>query len=673
MNSVISACPPKLPGGFLCQLLSLLVLVLVQPGDVHAEIVQNTVKTYLQTNQAAGNKPNELIHQHSPYLLQHAYNPVQWYAWGGDAFEQARLQDKPIFLSIGYSTCHWCHVMAHESFENEAIAAILNKHFICIKLDREERPDIDNVYMAATELVNGYGGWPMTVFLNHELEPFHAGVYYPPVSTDNSTGLTELLLKVIELWREDRERVNLVAAQITSQIKANADATSAGIDINKHVRKLAMEQLNAIYDEEYAGFGAAPKFPRPGIFMFLLDVAANGGNYQGLKKYQQQARDMVRNTLIAMSQGGIYDHAGGGFHRYAVDEQWQVPHFEKMLYTQALMSLAYTRLYEIEADDHYREIVIATLDFVLHEMTHPRGAFYSALDASSERADQPGVHAEGAYYLWRATELQSLLNKEEWSLVKAYFNIRDQGNIASDPRGEFSQLNILHVSDEFKQKALSEKQSQLIEHAMLKLYNARLRRPRPHLDDKVITAWNGMMITALVEAARVFDNKKYLDAAIKAAGFIENNLIDAKTQSLFRRMRGAEVGIMATLDDYVWYVKGLLDLYGQTDNRHWLQLAQQLTAKQVQLLYDENKAGFYESAADSDVLFRSRSAYDGALPAPNAIAVENLYVLARLSADKKWQQMADDTLGSFAASLNNDPGSTAWMVSVMPQPTVSEK
>jgi len=646
----------KLPGRILFQLTALFLLTCTHAGFIHAEIVQNTVENYLHTNQAAGNNANSLIHQNSPYLLQHAFNPVQWYAWGEDAFEQARQQNKPIFLSIGYSTCHWCHVMAHESFENEKIAAILNRHFICIKLDREERPDIDNVYMAATQLINGYGGWPMTVFLNHDLEPFHAGVYYPPVSTDNTTGLTELLLKVNALWHQDRGRIDMIAAQISSKITADADESIAGVDINKDVLKLGIEQISKIYDNEYAGFGAAPKFPRPGIFNLLLDVAANN---------HEQALRMVRNTLVAMSQGGMYDHAGGGFHRYSVDAQWQVPHFEKMLYTQALMALAYTRLYQIEPAEHYRDIVSGTLDFVLREMLHPQGAFYSALDASSERPDKPGVHAEGAYYLWRANELEFLLKKDEWELLKNYFDIRNNGNIESDPRGEFERLNILYISDEFKNKKLTEKESALLNSAILKLYQVRLRRPRPHLDDKIISAWNGMMITALVEAAAVFDNKDYLDAAIAAADFMRHNLLDNKTHRLFRRMRSDEPGIKATLDDYAWYVNGLLSLYKHTSSKRWLVLAQQLTEMQVQLFYDDSKANFYESATDKNVLFRSRTAYDGALPAPNAIAVENLYRLADLTGDKKWRQMANTTLASFAASINNNPASTAWMTSLV--------
>jgi uncharacterized protein YyaL (SSP411 family) len=645
---------------------ALLVIICVHIGFVQADIVQNTVDNYLKTNQAAGNKPNSLIHENSPYLLQHAYNPVQWYAWGEEAFALARQQNKPIFLSIGYSTCYWCHVMAHESFENEAIAAILNKHFIAIKIDREERPDIDNVYMAATQLVNGYGGWPMTVFLNHDLEPFHAGVYYPPVSTDSSIGLTELLHKVIDLWRDQKDRVNMIAAQITSQIKASADESLPGHSIDKDLQQQAVEQIAAVYDSEFAGFGAAPKFPRPGMFVLLLDVAARKN------PDSQQALEMIRETLNAMSQGGIYDHVGGGFHRYSVDEQWQVPHFEKMLYTQALMSLAYTRLYQIDPDKHYREVVAGTLDFVIIEMCDAGGGFYSALDASSERPDQVGVHAEGAYYLWRAKQLESLLNKAEWDIVRRYYAIEDDGNIDSDPRGEFGLLNILHVSHAFKGRTLSEQESALINSAREKLYRARLSRPRPHLDDKIITAWNGMMISALVEAAVVFENKAYLQAAIRAADFIRDNLVDSKTHQLFRRLRDGEVGINATLDDYVWYVNGLLALYKQTNNRQWLLLAQQISEQQMQLFYDSENGGFYESGPDKHVLFRSRSAYDGALPAPNAIAIENLTTLADLTGDKKWQKMADQTFGAFAGALNNDPAAAAWMVSLIEPPASRE-
>jgi len=641
------------------RLLALLLFTFANTPIAGTDIVQNTVENYLRANQQAGNKPNSLINQNSPYLLQHAYNPVHWYAWGEEAFEQAREQDKPIFLSIGYSTCYWCHVMAHESFENKMIADILNQHFIAIKLDREERPDIDNVYMAATELVNGYGGWPMTVFLNHKLEPFHAGVYYPPFSTDNSIGLSELLIKVNDLWRKERERANLVAAQIAVQIKAAADETTLGADINKDIHQLAVEQIADIFDDEYAGFGAAPKFPRPGIFMLLLKLAASAGNHS------QQALEMIRDTLLAMSQGGIYDHVGGGFHRYSVDAQWQVPHFEKMLYTQALMSLAYTRLYEITPDERYHDVVESTLGFALNEMRHPGGAFYSALDASSMRADQPGESAEGAYYLWRAGEIEHLVDSNEWKFVKDYFSIAAQGNIQSDPRGEFEQLNILHVSDEYKNKQLTGLENAVIDSVRQKLYQARLKRPRPHLDDKIITAWNGMMIRALAEAARVFDDERYLDAAIRTADFVRDKLMDKAADQLYRRIREDEAGIGATLDDYVWYINGLLTLYQQTNSKQWLLLALRLTAKQQQLFHDKSKGGYYESGADNNLLYRSRSAYDGALPAANAIAVENLQLLTRLTGDRAWQQIAENAIASFAVSINSDPAAAAWMLSLL--------
>jgi len=641
------------------QWFTLLLLVCAGTGVAPASGRQNTVDHYLQSNLAAGNKPNSLIDQVSPYLLQHAYNPVQWYPWGEHAFELARKQGKPIFLSIGYSTCYWCHVMAQESFENEKIAAILNRHFISIKLDREERPDIDDVYMAATELLNGYGGWPMTVFLNHELEPFHAGAYYPPITRGESTGLTELLLKVADLWRKDRNRVDMVAEQVALNIKADADESVAAAAIDEDIHGLGMEQVVESYDDVYHGFGVAPKFPRPGIYRYLLEMAATE------LEYSAQARQIVRDTLIAMSRGGLYDPVGGGFHRYSVDQRWQVPHFEKMLYTQALMSLAYTRLYELEPDERYREVSTRTLDFVLDEMRHPQGVFYSALDASSVRPDQVDTKAEGAYYLWRAAEIRSLLDNDEWTLFHQYYDIRNDGNIESDPRDEFERLNILYVNDEFRSEVLTDSERALLDSALSKLSVQRSKRPRPHLDDKIISAWNGMMIRALVEAARVFENQEYLDAAGEAAAFMQKNLVDVESGDLFRRMRKAEAGIDATLADYAWYVNGLLALYAQTQDKQWLQQAQQLTEAKIRLFHDAGHGGFYESGPDQNLLFRSRSPYDGALPAANALTVENLMLLAIYTGEQGWQKLAEQTIAVFAVSINNNPVAAAWMMSLL--------
>lgn len=646
---------------------ALLIYAGVLAASSDTDLVQNTVESYLQTQRIAGKKPNRLIHESSPYLLQHAYNPVQWHPWGDEAFARARQQNKPIFLSIGYSTCYWCHVMAHESFENDAIAAILNEHFIAIKLDREERPDIDAVYMAATQLINGYGGWPMTVLLNHDLEPFHAGTYYPLETTDDSIGLTEILLKVADLWRQNRSRLDQVAAQITTQIKAAADDSMAGGTIDPDVQRRAFEQIDAMYDSEYGGFGGAPKFPRVEKLVFLLEVAASDD------ERATRALAIARETLVAMSQGGLYDQVGGGFHRYAVDAQWQVPHFEKMLYTQALVSLAYTRLYRIDPDPLYRDVVAATLNFVLREMRDPNGGFFSALDASSERLDQSGSKAEGVYYLWSANQLQSVLDKAEWALVRDYYGIEPNGNIHSDPHAAFKGLNILHLSEEFRDSGLDEKQSVLISGARKKLYQARLTRPRPHLDDKIITAWNGMMIAALAAAAAEFDDARYLTAAQQAAAFIRDHLVDHQSGRLYRRVRDGEAGVEAALADYAWTVNGLLALYKNTNRRSWLKLAQQLTEQQLRSFYDDESGSFFESGNDRNVLFRSRSAYDGALPAPNAIAVENLLLLSDLTGDKRWRQTASEALSAFAGSINSNPARSSWMLTQINHATDKER
>ncbi len=617
---------------------------------------QNTVEQYLKRHKAKGDTPNRLIEQSSPYLLQHAYNPVQWYAWGEEAFEQARKQNKPIFLSIGYSTCHWCHVMEHESFEDNEIAELLNKHFISIKVDREERPDIDNVYMSATQLINGHGGWPMTVFLNHQLQPFHAGTYYPRTTRDGHMGLKELLTRVNELWQQDIDRVNLVAEAVTEKLKAEADESGNSDKLEDNIRLLAMQQIAGSYDEEFGGFGAAPKFPRPGIFAFLLAQA------DGDEAHNEQALQMIRDTLVSMSKGGIYDQLGGGFHRYAVDEQWQVPHFEKMLYTQALMVLAFTRLYEIEPEPYYRDITTGTLDFVLREMAHEDGVFYSALDADSERPHEKGEISEGAYYLWRAKDLEAALSNDEWKLVQQYYSIRDNGNIASDPYNEFSGLNILYI-DADKDVVMAGEKHALLKSAIQKLHAIRIKRPRPHLDDKIITAWNGMMIKALVEASRVFNQPDYLHAAIRAADLVNSRLVDQALGSLYRRMRDNAVGINAGLDDYVWYTNALLALYRQTQDRAWLERATDLTNRQITLFYDKGKGGFFESSADEYVLFRSKSAYDGALPSANAVAIANLRQLAKLQKDKQWETHATETLGAFSSSINASPASASWMLS----------
>jgi uncharacterized protein YyaL (SSP411 family) len=619
----------------------------------------NTVENYLQAAKAAGKKPNHLISESSPYLLQHAYNPVNWYPWGEQAFSQAKKENKPIFLSIGYSTCHWCHVMAHESFENKEIAELLNRNFISVKVDREERPDIDAVYMSATQLVNGYGGWPMTIAMNHDLEPFFTGTYFPAENVGGHKGLKELLVEINRLWNEERSRVEGVAQNIAAQIKIMADESRSGGALKKDIHHIAMQQINNAYDEDFGGFSAAPKFPRPGIFAFLLKQAKLK-NKDGKKSSQ-----MLNKTMTAMAQGGIYDQVGGGFHRYSVDARWQVPHFEKMLYSQALLVQIYARLYEIKSKPLYKRVVQETLDFVIREMTSPQGGFYSALDADSERPDVKGERAEGAFYLWSEKELKSLLKEDEFKLVSKYYSVIRGGNIYSDPQGEFNNLNILYLSEEYSDILLTKKQQQLLESAKNKLLDKRKHRPRPHLDDKIITAWNGMMITAFVDAFEVFGDKAYLQAATKAADFINDVLIDKKTFSLFRRARGSSAGIEAGLDDYTWTIRGFIKLYQATDEKRWLQSAIDLSHRQNELFLDEKNGGYFGvSARDSTLLFRSKSIYDGALPAANAVAIANLDDLARHTNDKQWEKYRDMSYSIFSATINIDPAATAMALSV---------
>ncbi len=631
-----------------------------KPVKKKVEIKPNTVEHYLVKGRQSGKQPNRLINESSPYLLQHAYNPVEWYAWGNEAFEQARKQNKPVFLSIGYSTCHWCHVMARESFENAEIAALLNEHFISIKVDREERPDIDSVYMAATEMINGYGGWPMTVFLNQDLEPFHATTYMPPFSTDEHSGLKELLLKVVALWRDESEQLNSVADQIATLIKSQADHAVQDVAIHEDIVARAYSQITESFDDEHGGFGDAPKFPSPGIYALLGKLSKPG------EPFADEARHILKTSLDAMADGGIHDHVGGGFHRYSVDAQWQVPHFEKMLYTQALMAIAYIDLYELEKNGRYREIVNAIMAFVLRELRDQSGGFYAALDAESARPDRPGEKAEGVYYLWSAAELQQLVPAQAWRLVSNHYNIHDDGNIDLDPYGEFEGLNIFYVNNDDGQYTLSEQQQALLQEAINALADARMKRPQPHLDDKIITAWNGMMITALARASDVFYKADYKVYALKAAEYIKHTALDQQTYDLFRQSRLGNAGVRAGLDDYVWYVKGLLSLYRVTGDRKWLNLGVKLTERQIEFFHDEINGGFFESREDEHVLFRSKSAYDGALPSANAIALDNLQALFRLTRNKKWQQLAEQTAAVFGATINANPPSAAWMLSVMP-------
>jgi uncharacterized protein YyaL (SSP411 family) len=655
-----------------------LLLILMFVPDIFADVSSrdNTVNNYLQKAaiqaKKEGRKANRLLDESSPYLLQHAYNPVHWYAWGDAAFAKARKEHKPIFLSIGYSTCHWCHVMAHESFENKEIAAILNKYFISIKVDREQRPDVDAVYMAATQLINGHGGWPMTVFLDNELRPFHAATYYPPFSSDTSIGLKDILLKIHELWQQQPDLIDEVATNITASISMQEDETIEQSVLLENIDVLAVKQISGRYDELSGGFSAAPKFPSPGIFAYLN---------QRLRVKDKDAADirtMMKTTLDAMAAGGFYDQIGGGFHRYSVDESWQVPHFEKMLYSQALMIMAYSDFYQLQPQANYKQIVYDSFAFVQREMRSPEGGYYSALDADSERpgrsknAEQTNQHAEkseGAYYLWHQEELKILLSSDEFSWVKNYFHIREKGNIDSDPRQEFTDLNIFYIDEEFRDKALTKKQQVMLQSIKKKLNAKRILRPHPHLDDKIITAWNGMMISAYVRASIAFNDPELLLEAKHLANFIEQHLSNSKQHRLYRQTRNDYAAGNPVLSDYVWLINGLLEIYQANHDKSWLHKALKLQQQQNELFFDEASAAYFESIAnDKNLLFRSKTIFDGALPAANAIALANLHqfsLLVKPPVQKlAFSAQAEKLVRSFASAINQNPAAASMLLAV---------
>ncbi|MDH5516313.1 MAG: thioredoxin domain-containing protein [Gammaproteobacteria bacterium] len=608
----------------------------------------------LHLNAYAGSKApaNRLINESSPYLLQHAYNPVDWYPWGDEAFQKARQQDKPVFISVGYSTCHWCHVMAHESFENPAIAKLLNQHFISIKVDREERPDIDRIYITAAEILAGYGGWPTTIIANNSLQPFFASTYLPPFSKAGHKGLEEILTNVITLWRDQRDKVNQVAAEVTALMRSHLQNQVTQGEVKLSSIDNAYLQFSQNFDNEHGGFSNAPKFPRTAIFDFLL--------MYGQSKPNNNAHSMVENSLNHILRGGIYDHVGGGFHRYSVDAQWQVPHFEKMLYDQGLIINTLLDAARLMPANHYQRQIRQSLDFVIRQMRHPDGGFYSAYDADSIRPDNPQQHGEGAYYVWKKSELGQLLSQPEQRLFYPHFNIQDTGNVESDPEKEFSGLNILFAEQSLqataKTLALSLPDAEsLIESALNKLLQQRRMRPAPHLDDKIISGWNALVIKALAKASTQLNMPQYRVAAEQAAGFIYRHLYDPKSKQLYRSYRNGKHSGEAYLDDYAYLSNALITLYKNSNDRQWLVWASELTEQQIKAFYDQANHGFFDNSAnDKNILIRSKEIYDGSMPSANSISIENLLQLSALMKRPQWKQLATQSLHAFHQKLNDE-------------------
>jgi uncharacterized protein YyaL (SSP411 family) len=586
---------------------------------------------------------NRLASESSPYLRQHADNPVDWYPWNAEALSRARTEQKPIFLSVGYSTCHWCHVMEHESFEHAEIAAMLNAHFVSIKVDREERPDIDRVYMLFVQATTGQGGWPMSVFLTPDLQPFYGGTYFPPKARFGRPGFLEVLQEISRSWREQRSQVNASAATLTDRLR-EATRPEPQADGGVHIAPpaaldAALAMYVQAYDARFGGFGTAPKFPRPSELLFLLRQHALSGNPEGL--------EMTLETLRGMSTGGLRDHVGGGFHRYSVDAFWRVPHFEKMLYDQAQLVLALLEASQASGDPFYASVAEDTLAYVARELTGPEGGFLSAEDADSVPADEADAphprRLEGAFYLWSLDEVTDAVGPELAPLVIERFGLLPAGN-AQDPQGEFRGRNVLHVARDIEDlaTALDRPVDEIIRDlrtARQRLYTHRGERPRPRLDDKVLTAWNGLMIAAFARAARQLRGQSpqaatWLRAAERAAQFLRDNLWDVNRGALWRRWRDGHAAIDAYAEDYAYLTWGLLELFEATGEASWLQWARDLQARLDDRFWDDVAAGWFSTTGDDpSVLLRMKEDYDGAEPAASSVAVANLLRLVHLAPD----------------------------------------
>ena len=597
---------------------------------------------------------NRLIKESSPYLLQHATNPIDWYPWGEEAFAKAIKENKPIFLSIGYSTCHWCHVMERESFSDPEVAALLNRDFVAIKVDREERPDIDQVYMTVTQTLTGRGGWPNTVFLTPDRKPFFAGTYFPKENRWGNTGLMELLPKVAEIWKNDRQNVLKSADQITNLI-ASRRSSSAGAALDKAILAKTGSILAEIYDADFGGFGPAPKFPTPHVFAFLLR------QYHHTK--DNQALAMVEKTLTHMRLGGIYDHIGFGFHRYSTDAQWLLPHFEKMLYDQALLTFAYTEAYQVTGKEIYAQTVREILAYILRDLTSNEGGFYSAEDADSE-----GI--EGKFYLWTVPQIQKVLGKDETSTFKKIYNLDADGNFASPEAAHKDGSNILHLKQTLPGLAgklgMPEKQlRQRLEKNRQQLFTVRENRIHPFKDDKILTDWNGLMIAALARAGQVLDEPRYTAAAVKAADFMLRKL-RTENGRLLKRYRNGNAGLPAHLNDYAFTVWGLLELYEASLEVTYLQEAIHINDQMIAHFWDDTDGGFYMTADDSEkLLIRSKDIYDGAIPSGNSVATLNLLRLGHMTAKQDYLKKAEEIARAFAGTVNRyPPGHSQLMVAL---------
>lgn len=617
-------------------------------------------------------KPNHLIGEKSPYLLQHAYNPVNWFPWGEAAFAKARKENKPIFLSIGYSTCHWCHVMEKDSFSNPEIAAIMNKYFVSIKVDREERPDIDQIYMSAASGAGWGGGWPLSMWLTPELKPFFGGTYFPADASFGRPGFKQTLERVAEVWKTKREDVRSDADRVAKALEQYSRVEGRSGPLSPEALDKGFAGYKDSFVPSKGGFGGAPKFPMPVNHNFLLRYYARSND--------KKALEMVAHTLKEMAKGGIYDHIGGGFHRYSTDDKWHIPHFEKMLYDNAQLAVNYLEAYQITKDPELARVARETLDYVLRDMTHPEGGFYSAEDADSLPPELKGKvedighehRSEGAFYIWTKAEILQVLGKEAGKIFSYRHGVEPDGNAESDPQGEFEDKNILYLAHTIQETAHKFGRSEaevgeVLDEAKRKLLDIRARRPRPHRDDKVLSDWNGLMISAFAKAGQILDDVRYLRAAEKSARFIRTRLYSEKENRLRRRWREGESKVSGLAVDYALLTQGLIDLYEATLDVEWLQWAVRLSEAQLKLFYDPGKGGFYQTAPghDKNLLVRSMDDSDNVIPAASSVAALNFLRLAQFTDRKDFRQAAEKTLTRFGAQMAQQPRSLPQMLAAL--------
>ncbi len=626
----------------------LLILSLLLPGP----------SVYGKSAEKAPEYTNRLISEKSPYLLQHAHNPVDWYPWSEAAFDRARKEGKLVFLSIGYSTCHWCHVMAHESFEDVEVAELLNRDFIAIKVDREERPDIDQVYMQVCQRLTGSGGWPLTIIMTPEGVPVFAGTFLPKHDRYQRMGMMKLLPELAARWQKDPEQMRKSGERVLSSLQPKPQSSNSDM-IDGKVFTVAETHLKKSFDKEYGGFGIAPKFPRPHNLTFLLRRYRQTGDKALLK--------ISEATLQAMRRGGIYDQVGFGFHRYSTDAEWLTPHFEKMLYDQAGLALAYTEAYQATGKEEYARTVREIFTYLLRDMTSPEGAFYSAEDADSE-----GV--EGKFYVWSEDEIVKVLGKKDAAMFYKAYGTKKDGNFTEEASFEDTGLNILHIPGSlavWPEEAGPDRVNppQQWEKTLRKLFEVREKRIRPHRDDKIITAWNGQMISALARAGRALDEEPYIATASLSADFILKELRN-KEGRLLRRYREGEAAIPAFAEDYAFLARGLLDLYVSTFEPQRLRQAIELADEMARLFIDDESGGLYETSSDAEPLvLRPKNAYDGAFPAASSVALEVYARIFLLTGDTRWQKQADRLLMALSPIVSRYPAgytqllqSAAWLL-----------